>query len=263
MSDPAETVRLEKDGAVAILTLNRPSALNAFDAPMAALFLARIEEIAADPDIRAILLKGAGRGFCAGGDVSQFLAGGDPAEAIGAIMEPLHAALRILDRLPQPTVACLHGAVAGGGFSLALACDLALAADNTRFSLAYARLGTTPDLAGSFHLARLVGLRKAKEIALLADPLDAAEALSLGLVNRILPVESVEAEALAWARRLAEGPTQAYGRVRRLLAGAAGHDLSAHLQAEREAFVASTRTEDFAEGVRAFLDKRPARFAGR
>jgi 2-(1,2-epoxy-1,2-dihydrophenyl)acetyl-CoA isomerase len=262
MSDHVETVLLERDGGVAVLTLNRPAVLNALDAPMAELFLARVKDIAARGDSRAILLKGAGKGFCAGGDVSQFLAGGDPAVTIPAIIEPLHEALLVLDRLPQPSVACLHGAVAGGGFSLALGCDLAVAAENARFAMAYSRLGTTPDLGGSFRLPRLVGLRKAKEIALLAEPFDAAEALRLGLVNRVVPNEQAEAEALALARRLAEGPTQAYGRVRHLLTEAAGHDLAAHLAAEERAFAESTATADFREGVAAFLEKRPARFGG-
>ena len=263
MSDRAESVLFEQEGGVAVLTLNRPTVLNALDAPMAELFLAHVRAIEARDGVRAILLKGAGKGFCAGGDVSQFLAGGDIVTAIAAIMDPLHEALRVLDSLPQPTIACLHGAVAGGGLSLALACDLAIAAENARFSMAYARIGATPDLAGSFHLPRLVGLRKAKEIALLGETFDAAEALRLGLVNRVVPSEQAEQEALALARRLAEGPTQAYGRIRRLLTSAADHDLAAHLEAEQQTFAESTRTADFREGVTAFLEKRPARFAGR
>ncbi|WP_353186538.1 enoyl-CoA hydratase-related protein [Bosea sp. (in: a-proteobacteria)] len=263
MSDRPESVLLERIGNIAVLTLNRPARLNALDAPMAELFLERIEAIAARDDIRAILLKGAGKGFCAGGDVARFLAGGDPADSIAAIMEPLHAALVLLDDLPQPSVACLHGAVAGGGFSLALACDFAVAAETARFSMAYARIGATPDLAGSFHLSRLVGLRKAKEIALLGEPFDAAQALRLGLVNRVAPDGQAEQEALALAQRLGEGPTQAYGRTRRLLASAAVNDLAGHLEAERQAFRETTGTADFREGVAAFLEKRPAHFAGR
>lgn len=263
MSERTESVLLEQVGSVAVLTLNRPAVLNAFDAPMADLFLSRVKAVAERDGIRAILLRGAGKGFCAGGDVSQFLAGADIAATITAIMDPLHEALRILDGLPQPTVACLHGAVAGGGFSLALGCDLAVAAENARFSMAYARIGATPDLAGSFHLPRLVGLRKAKEIAMLGETFDAAEALRLGLVNRVLANEQVEIEALALAQRLSEGPTQAYGRIRRLLTGAIDHDLATHLDEEGRSFGESTRSADFREGVTAFLEKRPPRFAGR
>ncbi|WP_439498726.1 enoyl-CoA hydratase/isomerase family protein [Bosea sp. (in: a-proteobacteria)] len=260
---PAPSVLLTVEAGVALLTLNRPEVLNAFDAAMAESFLARIEEIAARDDVRAILIRGEGRGFCAGGDVSQFTRGGDPGAAIEAIIQPLHAGLRRLDALKQPSVACLHGAVAGAGFSLALACDLAVAAENAKFTLAYARIGATPDGSGTWHLPRLVGLRKAKELALLAETIDAAEALRLGLVNRVVPADAVADEAQQLARRLAAGPTQAYGRIKALLGASGGNTLAEQLEAERDAFHGSTRTEDFREGVSAFLKKRPATFTGR
>ena len=262
MTDPSSSILLAVDSGVAVLTLNRPDVLNAFDAAMAETFLARIEEIAARRDVRAILLKGAGRGFCAGGDVSQFTAGGDPEAAIEAIIRPLHAGLKRLDELPQPAIACLHGAVAGAGFSLALACDLAIAAENAKFTLAYARIGATPDGSGTYHLPRIVGMKKAKELALLAETIDAGEALRLGLINRTVPAEILDAEGMALARRLAAGPTQAYGRIKALLGASLSNTLSAQLDAERDAFHASTRTADFSEGVSAFLEKRPTRFTG-
>jgi 2-(1,2-epoxy-1,2-dihydrophenyl)acetyl-CoA isomerase len=263
MSNPSDPIILTVDTGVAVLRLNRPTVLNAFDAAMAEAFLARIEDIAARDNVRAILIKGEGRGFCAGGDVAEFTGGGDPEAAIEAIIQPLHAGLRILDSLKQPSVACLHGAVAGAGFSLALACDLAIAAENAKFTLAYARIGATPDGSGTFHLPRLVGMRKAKELALLAETIDAAEALRLGLINRVVPADTVEAEAMALARRLANGPTQAYGRIKSLLAASGGNTLAEQLEAERQAFRASTHTADFREGVAAFLEKRPASFTGR
>lgn len=262
MIDPSSSILLAVDAGVAVLTLNRPDVLNAFDAAMADTFLARIEEIAARRDVRAILLKGAGRGFCAGGDVSQFTAGGDPAAAIEAIIRPLHAGLKRLDELPQPAIACLHGAVAGAGFSLALACDLAIAAESAKFTLAYARIGATPDGSGTYHLPRIVGMKKAKELALLAETIDAGEALRLGLINRTVRAEILDAEGMTLARRLAAGPTQAYGRIKSLLGASLSHSLGDQLDAERDAFHASTRTADFGEGVSAFLEKRPARFTG-
>lgn len=263
MPDASDSVQLTRDGGVAILTLNRPAVLNAIDAPMAELFLAQVKTIAASRDVRAILLQGNGRAFCAGGDVSQFLASHDIAAGIEAIMAPLHEALRLLDSLPQPSVACLHGAVAGGGFSLALACDLALAADDARFTMAYARIGATPDLGGTYRLVRLVGQRKAREIALLAETFGAEEALRTGLVNRVVPAARARDEALAMARKLAAGPTGAYGRIRTLLAEAPAAALATHLDAERDAFRETTTTVDFREGVTAFLEKRPAAFTGR
>uniref|UniRef100_A0A9E7ZMX1 Enoyl-CoA hydratase-related protein n=1 Tax=Bosea sp. NBC_00436 TaxID=2969620 RepID=A0A9E7ZMX1_9HYPH len=263
MSDASDSVQLNHDGGVAILTLNRPTVLNAIDAPMAERFLAQVKAIAARDDVRAILLQGNGRAFCAGGDVSQFLASSDIAAGIEAIMAPLHEALRLLDSLPQPSVACLQGAVAGGGFSLALACDLAVAADDARFTMAYARIGATPDLGGTYRLARLVGQRKAREIALLAETFGAGEALDIGLVNRVVLAAEARGEALALARKLAAGPTSAYRRIRTLLGEASDADLSTHLDAERDAFRATTATADFREGVAAFLEKRPAAFVGR
>lgn len=263
MSDPDAPILLAIEAGVATLTLNRPAVLNAFDVAMAKAFLARVEEIAANDAVRAILLKGAGRGFCAGGDVSQFTQGGDPEAAIGAIIAPLHAGLALLGSLKQPSVACLHGAVAGGGFSLALACDLAIAADNARFTMAYARIGAAPDAGGSYHLVRAVGMKKAREIALLAETFDASEALRLGLVNRVVPAGEVEGEALALARRLAAGPTQAYGRIKMLLDASAANTLGEQLELERKAFAETTRTADFREGIAAFVEKRPAAFSGR
>lgn len=263
MPKSSTSVLLAVEAGVATLTLNRPDVLNAFNAEMAETFLARIEEIAARDDVRAILLKGEGRGFCAGGDVSQFTKGGDPEAAITAIIDPLHAGLRLLDSLKQPSVACLHGAVAGAGFSLALACDLAVAAENAKFTLAYARIGATPDGSGTYHLARAVGMKKAKELALLAETIDAKEALRLGLVNRVVGDEMVGNVALDLVRRLANGPTLAYGRIKGLLGASGDRGLAEQLDAEREAFLASAATADFAEGVAAFLDKRPPRFTGR
>ncbi|WP_336813592.1 enoyl-CoA hydratase/isomerase family protein [Bosea sp. MMO-172] len=263
MPDASDSVQLTRDGGVAILTLNRPAVLNAIDAPMAELFLTQVRAITASSDVRAILLQGNGRAFCAGGDVSQFLASDDIAAGIEAIMAPLHEALCLIDALPQPSVACLQGAIAGGGFSLALACDLAVAADDARFTMAYARIGATPDLGGTYRLARLVGQRKAREIALLAETFGAEEALKIGLVNRVVPAPQARDEALAMARKLAAGPTGAYGRIRSLLAEAPDADLADHLDAERDAFRETTATADFREGVTAFLEKRSAAFTGR
>jgi len=263
MPDAAASILLTIDAGVATLTLNRPAVLNALDVAMAEAFLAAIQAIAASDAVRAILIKGAGRGFCAGGDVSQFTQGGDPEAAIGAIIAPLHAGLALLAGLPQPSVACLHGAVAGGGFSLALACDLAIAAENAKFTMAYARIGATPDGSGSHHLVRAVGMKKAREIALLAETFDAAEALRLGLINRVVPTGEVEAQALALARLLAAGPTQAYGGIKKLLDASGANTLNEQLELERETFAASTRTADFREGIAAFTEKRPARFTGR
>ena len=259
-----DPVVLESEGAVAVIRLNRPAVLNAIDAPTAAAFLAAVRQVASRPDLRAIVLKGSGRSFCAGGDVARFAGGReDVAEAVESIIGPLHEAIGLLTDLAAPSVACLHGAVAGAGLSLALACDLAIAASDARFTLAYARIGATPDASSTWYLPRVVGLRRAKEMALLAETVDAPEALRLGIVNRVVPAEGLEEETAGVAARLAAGPTAAYGRIKRLLqASAAGAPLRNQLEAEREAFLASVATDDFEEGVAAFLAKRPPRFEG-
>ena len=250
-----------RDGAVATLLLNRPKAMNALDLATAQAFLAACQTLAADTSVRAVLLRGAGRSFGVGGDLAAMRE--DPTAVAQGLIEHMHAAVLLLAAMDAPVIACVHGAVAGGTMSLALACDLALAADNTVFNLAYARIGTSNDLSSSWHLPRLVGLRNAMHIALLSDNIDATEALRLGLVNRVLPLAQLEAECMALAQRLAAGPTLAYGRMKRLLRQSLNHTLPQQLDAEQEAFLASTRTQDFNEGLAAFFGKRPAAFQGR
>ncbi|WP_046864410.1 enoyl-CoA hydratase/isomerase family protein [Microvirga massiliensis] len=264
MSEPQKPIILEEQGAIAIIRLNRPDVLNALDVPMAEAFLAAIQSIVDRPEFRAIVIRGEGRAFCAGGDVASFQrAAGHVAEHVDRIIRPFHEAIEIMAALPQPSIALLHGAVAGAGLSLALACDFAIAAENARFTLAYSRIGASPDGSSSWFLPRIVGLRKAKEIALLADPFDAAEAHRLGLVNRVVPVDAFEREGMALAARLAAGPTAAYGRIKALLHGSFDASLSDQLEAERQDFNDSASSGDFAEGVAAFVEKRAARFEGR
>lgn len=262
MSQAEKPVTLTIEHAVAIVTLNRPRVLNAIDSGTATAFSAAIGQVAAENSLRALLLCGKGRSFCAGGDVARFVSG-DVEAAIAAIIDPLHEGLRALDRLEIPTVVAVQGSVAGAGFSLALSCDLCLAAEDAVFNLAYARIGASPDGSATYRLPRLVGERKALELAMLADPVPAAEALRLGLVNRVVPAASLQDEALALTRRLAEGPTRTYARIKALIGASLANDLGEQLDRERAAFLVGARTADFAEGAAAFLAKRPARFEGR
>jgi 2-(1,2-epoxy-1,2-dihydrophenyl)acetyl-CoA isomerase len=251
-------------GSIVHLGFDRPERLNAIDVPMAQAFHKAAAAIAADPTVRVVVMSGAGRAFMAGGDLTTFHRDRAQAATVArAIIDPLHAGLAILDRIDAPVVASLHGAVAGAGVSLALAADLAIAAADARFTLAYAKIGASCDGSSSWSLPRVVGLRRALEIALLADPLDATTALAYGLVNRVVPAASLAAETDALVRRLAGGPTLAYGRIRRLLRTSFERDLTAQMNAECDAFCASAQTQDFAEGVGAFLEKRAARFEGK
>lgn len=262
MDQAGSPVLLAFEQAVAIVTLNRPRVLNALDARMAQALADAVERIATNGTVRALLLRGEGRAFCAGGDVVSF-AEDEPATAVEAIIDPFHAALRALDALKLPTVAAVQGPVAGAGFSLAMACDLCIAGDDAVFNMAYSRIGASPDGSATYRLPRLVGTRKALELALLAEPVSAAEAQALGLVNRVVPAASLQSEATALARRLAHGPTAAYARIKHLVGRSLGNDLSAQLDLEREAFLAGTRTADFKEGAQAFLAKRLPQFEGR
>lgn len=262
MDQAGSPVLLDIEQAVAIVTLNRPRVLNAIDAMMARALADAVAQVEQDGTARALLLRGEGRAFCAGGDVARFLEG-DPTAAIEAIIDPVHAALRALDALKLPTVAVVQGAAAGAGFSLSMACDLCIAADDAVFNLAFARIGISPDSSSTYRLPRLVGTRKALELAMLAEPVRAPEALALGLVNRVVPAADLASEAMALARRLAQGPTAAYARIKHLVGHSLGNDLSAQLDLEREAFLAGARTADFKEGAQAFLAKRPPHFEGR
>jgi len=256
----SESLRLEVDGSVAHIVFSRPSALNAINIDMAAAFRSAVASVAANPAIRVLVLRGEGRAFMAGGDIAQLAA--DPVNNPERIIAPLHEGLAQMAELPIPVVAVLHGAVAGAGMSIALAADLALAADNTIFQMAYTRLGASPDASGSWHLPRLVGLRKAMELTLMNDSLDATAAQQLGLVNWVVPADELSARTDALTKRLADGAVQAFGRSKALLRSAALNTLPEQLEAERQAFQKGAQGAEFKEGAEAFLQKRRPDFQG-
>jgi 2-(1,2-epoxy-1,2-dihydrophenyl)acetyl-CoA isomerase len=259
------TLLLDRDGPIATLTLNRPASLNALDSEMIDALIAHSAALAADDSVRCVLIKGAGRHFMAGGDIRSFgdrLAGApsDRRHDFTRMVEHMHAAIENLQRMPHPVLASVHGAVAGFGLSLMCACDLAIASESSYFTSAYRHLGLTPDGGASYTLPRLVGLKKAMEIVLLGERFDAAEALKLGLVNRVVPESELHAATHQVAMALATGPVLAIRNGKRLLSQSLSQSLSAQLQAEAQSFGACAATEDFAEGVRAFLDKRTPHF---
>ncbi len=252
-------VLIVERGAVLRLRLNRPAVLNALDQEMADALLAAVR----DPgEARAVLLTGEGRSFMAGGDVSLFEGEGATAR-IDRLMSTFHAVIEALAALPLPVVALAHGATAGAGVSMALAADIVLAADDTKFILAYSRLGASPDGGSTYALPRAIGLRRALGFALLEETIGAEEALRVGLVNRVVPAAEAQAAALKVAERLAAGPTAAYGRTKALLRGSLDRDLPGQLDVERANFIGGTFGPDFAEGVAAFLGKRKPGFVGR
>lgn len=262
-----DTVLLARDGPVATLTLNRPDALNALDFPMIEALVARTAAIAGDETIHVVVLTGAGRHFMAGGDIRVFAQsleqdGATRARAFSGMADRVHAAIEAIARMPQPVIARVQGAVAGFGLSLMNACDLVFAADDAYFASAYLTLGVTPDGGGTWSLPRIVGARKAAEIMLLGERLDAQAALAAGLVNRVLPVAELDAAVAAAARRLGSGPQRAVRGVKRLLRESSGATLSGQLAREATSFGACAGSDDFVEGVRAFLGKRAPVFGG-
>lgn len=260
IAEMPQALILQREDGIARICFNRPEVLNAADGAMALAFREACRAIEADPCVRVVVISGAGRAFMAGGDIAQFR--DRPSSIPEVLIDPLHEGLLCLSRLQAPVIASLQGAVAGAGMSIALACDLAIAAEGTRLNFAYARLATSCDLGGSWHLPRLVGLRRAMEIALLCDTLDAAQALQLGLVNRVVPAGDLASATEHWARRLAAAAPIALGVTKRLLRESLTHDLASQLDAERAGFAQCAQTQDFAEAVSAFLAKRAPVFHG-
>jgi 2-(1,2-epoxy-1,2-dihydrophenyl)acetyl-CoA isomerase len=261
MNDVASILDFQVDGPIARIRFNRPSVLNAIDAAMAQQFLAACRQIRENPVVRVVVLQGSGRAFMSGGDIRQFQR--DPVAVASNIIDPLHAALTILVQLQAPVLASVHGVVAGAGLSLALACDLAISSDDARFCLAYSNVGTSCDGSASWSLPRIVGLRKALELALLNSTLDAAEALRLGMVNRVVPAAQLEAETEALAQKLAAGPPIAYGTMKMLMRNSLGNTFKQQIDDEREGFAQCAATEDFAEAIKAYFEKRPAQYQGK
>ncbi|THJ31570.1 enoyl-CoA hydratase [Lampropedia aestuarii] len=258
--DPNGPVLWWRDGGIAHIRFNRPEALNAIDVATAKAFHQACQDICADAQVRVVRITAAGRAFMAGGDLGAMQ--GDPTAVAHELISGMHGGLELLAQLPVPVIASVQGAVAGGGLGVMLGCDLVFAADNTKLAIAYPLIGASSDCSTTWGLAHMVGLRKAMEIVLMAEPINAEEALRLGLVNRVLPADGLEAFSQQVAERFANGPTVALGQLKRLVRRALHNDLSNHLQAEAEGFVRCAATADFKEGITAFLDKRPAQFQG-
>ena len=257
------SVLYEVADGVATVTLNRPQVMNALDAAMIRGLREAAERLERDAAVRAAVIRGAGPAFLAGGDVAYFRA--NLARAPEMVREgaaELHRAILALRRAPMPVLASVHGAVAGAGVSLMAAADLAIAAEDTRFTLAYSRIGASPDGGATYFLPRLVGARKALELMLLSDAFDAQAALRLGLVNWVVSAEGLAAETGNIARRLAQGATAAFAETKRLVSEGHERPLAAQLDAEAEAFARCAATRDFAEGVTAFVEKRKPQFKG-
>lgn len=256
MSESEPVVKYEASGGIARIRFNRPRHLNALNAELAEHFAAALDAALGDPAVRVVVLAGEGRAFMAGGDLAMFRGASDKPRTARTVIETVHAALKRLAKAPQLVIASLHGPVAGAGMSVALNADFAIAADDVTFNLAYVKIGASPDCGASWALPRLVGLRRALEIALLSETIGAEEALRLGLVNRVVPAAELEPETAKLAARLAAGPPMAQAGIKRLMHGSFDHAFPEQLDLEAESFAACAGTRDLSEAVAAFFSKR-------
>jgi 2-(1,2-epoxy-1,2-dihydrophenyl)acetyl-CoA isomerase len=267
----SEQLLVEVRDGVLYLTMNRPGKLNALTAEMTGAMIEALAGAAHDPAVGCVVLTGAGRGFCSGGDIGAMRARNSPAPGKDPpTVEQAVAALRcreevsvLLHEIPKVTIAAVNGPAAGAGMSLALACDIRLAAESARFLTAFGRIGFSGDFGGTYSLSQVVGSAKARELYFLGDTLEAGEALRVGLVSRVYPQASFRDEVHALASRVANGPKVAYIYMKANLNAAQSQDLRA--LCDREAFgqVMTGRSEDHREAVVAFLEKRESRFKGR
>lgn len=257
-----EAIKYEERGSVGLLTLNRPDALNAITAQMLDELLDALEQVVANPSVRALVLTGSGRAFCAGQDV-RVLSQGTNEELVALLRDRYPPVLLKLYRLEKPVIAAVNGPALGSGFNLALACDLRIASERAVLGAVFVRIGAGPDTGCSYFLPRLVGMARAAELIYTGRTIDAAEADRLGLVNKVVPPEQLIEEAMVLANQLAKGPTKAIGLGKRAIHRGLELDLESVLSLETELQGQLVATEDFREGVQAFLQKRQPTFEGR
>lgn len=261
-------LEVSHNNGIATLTMNRPEARNALSLEMRSELSSALHDVERDPSVRCVVLTGAGDHFMAGGDVKGMgetikKSSEEIRKEFMLRIHDLHPIMFAMRRMPKPIIASCRGAAAGAGVSVALACDLIIAAEDAFFTLAYCKIGTSPDGSSSFHLPRAVGIKKAMEIALLGDRFGAQEAKDMGMINFVVPTAELDAETDKLATRLAKGPTHVYGNTKALFYRSLESDFESQLQAEAEYFADSASREDFREGVTAFIEKRDPVFTGK
>ncbi|OAT81133.1 enoyl-CoA hydratase-related protein [Desulfotomaculum copahuensis] len=256
-----QTILYEIREGVATLTLNRPTSLNSINRQMMDELRNALGRVQGDPSVRCLVLTGAGKGFCAGADLGAGLMR-DPTGLASALKEMYNPFIRTLYKMEKPVVAAVNGVAAGAGCNMALACDMVIAAVSASFIQAFVNVGLVPDAGGSYFLPRLVGLKKAMEMVLLGDAVNAAEAERIGLINRVVPDDELASEAAKLARLLAAGP-RSQGMIKALFSRSMEMDLDACLNMEAEWQARAASTEDCIEGINAFLQKRKPFFRGK
>lgn len=250
----------ELNDGILSLTMNRPEAINAFTTEMLQSLARSFAKDAAVPEVRVVVLRGSGKGFCSGQDLREFE--GKPLSYKNHLRN-YQSLIENIANLEKPVIAAVHGAAAGAGMSLALACDLRIAASDAVFTSGFSRIGLIPDASMNYTLPRLVGYARAFELEALSPRLSAEQALAMGLVNRVVPAEGFAPEVDKLAAELAQGPTKTYGLIKRALRRSASATLEEMLEYEALLQEVASRTDDHKEGVQAFYEKRPAKFSGR
>ena len=247
---------VEKEDGVVKITLNRPEVLNALDTEIANELKTAIKNIGEDESVRAVVITGAGRGFCSGADL------GASGDAVSGLSE-IHAIIKGITNMEKPVIALMNGAAAGAGLDLAMACDIRIASEKAKLSEIFVKRGLLPDMGGTYFLPRLVGLGKAKELIFTGGIIDAKEAERIGLVNKVVPAEELESTGMELARKLAKGPTLAIGKAKIAINRAVESNLDSALKEAFEAMSFILGTEDALEGVMAFVEKREPKFKGK
>ena len=255
------TIKFDIEGRVATITLNRPDEANGLNTVMSQELAIAAQQCAENPLIKAVILTGSGRFFSAGGDIKAMLEFGDQvADGIKSIADNLHRALSSFARMDAPLIIAVNGTAAGAGFSIAISGDLVLAVDSAKFTMAYSKIGLSPDGGSSYYLPRLVGLRKAQELMLSNCVLSASEALQWGLINRVVSADELLFEAKKLADEFAKGSKQSTGAIKKLLLGSLNNSLETQMDLESRTIAANAEQKDGLEGVAAFIEKRPANF---
>jgi 2-(1,2-epoxy-1,2-dihydrophenyl)acetyl-CoA isomerase len=257
-----QTIRYELDGGVLTLTLNRPESYNACNEQMTTDIQAALKEAEKDPAVRALILTGAGKAFCSGQDLKDAPEPGTKRSLADSLQRRYNPIIRKLTSMPKPVITAINGVAAGAGCSLALAGDFRIAAEGSYLLQAFINIGLVPDSGSSYFLVRSVGYARAFEIASLGERVPAQKALEFGLLNRVVPAETLMEEARTIAARYAEGPTRAYGYIKKMLHRAEQTGLDEALDYEVFMQEAAGRTDDYSEGVQAFVEKRKAAFKG-
>jgi 2-(1,2-epoxy-1,2-dihydrophenyl)acetyl-CoA isomerase len=265
-SPKLETVAYTLADGVVTIRMDRPDALNALSLQLSLDLRSAIEHAIRD-EARAVILTGSGRAFCSGGDLREMKAMGEREGNIEAFLDSplkaLHDVILLIRETPVPFIAAVNGVCAGAGTNFALACDLVIAADDASFNEAFVRIGLSPDCGGTFFLPRAIGEKLATELFMTGESVSAERAARFGMINRVVPADSLMTEALLLAGKLAKGPTGSFGRIKKMMNASYSNDLRQQLALEAECQLESGRADDFKEGVAAFFEKRPPKFSGK